>query len=64
MSVLSILENRYSVRGFKKDPVDGELLKTIFAQAQQSPSNCNVQPWQTYVVSGEARHCPRRQNGT
>lgn len=56
MSVLSILENRYSVRGFKKDkPVDEALLKTIFTEAQRAPSNCNVQPWQTYVVSGTAR---------
>lgn len=56
MSVLTILESRYSVRGFKKDkPVDDALLKTIFTQAQTAPSNCNVQPWQTYVVSGEAR---------
>lgn len=56
MSVLSILENRYSVRGFHKEkPVDADLLKTIFAQAQRAASNCNVQPWQTYVVSGEAR---------
>lgn len=55
MSVLSILESRYSVRGFKKDPVDAELIKSIFSQAQRSASNCNVQPWQSYVVSGETR---------
>jgi len=24
----------------------------IFSSAQMSPSNCNVQPWQIYVVSG------------
>jgi nitroreductase len=56
MSVLSILENRYSVRGFQKDkPVDEALLKTIFTNAQRAASNCNVQPWQSYVVSGEVR---------
>lgn len=55
MSVHSILEDRYSVRGFKKDPVDPKLLESIFAQAQRSASNCNVQPWQSYVVSGETR---------
>jgi nitroreductase len=27
-------------------------LRRIFAEAQLSPSNCNVQPWQMYVVSG------------
>ncbi len=55
MTILSLLENRYSVRGFKTDPIDEALLKSIFKQAQMAPSNCNVQPWQTYVVSGKAR---------
>jgi len=55
MTLLNILENRYSVRGFKNTPVQPELLKTIFTQAQLAPSNCNVQPWQTYVVSGDSR---------
>jgi len=36
-------------------PVTDELLKTIFTQAQLSPSNCNVQPWQIHVVSGTAK---------
>lgn len=55
MTILSILENRYSVRGFKKDPVPNELLQSLFKQAQLAPSNCNVQPWQTYVVSGASK---------
>lgn len=55
MTVLSILESRYSVRGFRKDPIDKDLLESIFKQAQMAPSNCNVQPWQTYVASGESR---------
>lgn len=52
MSVQSSLESRVSTRAFKDTPVPQELLEKIFTQAQQSPSNCNVQPWQTYVVSG------------
>lgn len=55
MSVKSILEARYSVRGFKPDPIEAELLKSIFSQAQMSPSNCNVQPWEPLVVSGDMR---------
>lgn len=55
MTVKTLLDNRYSVRGFKPDPVDPELLKSIFTQAQMSPSNCNVQPWEPLVVSGEMR---------
>lgn len=55
MSLTDILNNRYSVRAFRKDPVDQTLLETIFSAAQRAPSNCNVQPWQTYVVSGSKK---------
>ena len=55
MSVQAILESRYSVRGFKSNPVDPALLSSIFQKAQLAPSNCNAQPWQTYVASGAAR---------
>ena len=52
MALSDILNSRYSVRAFKKDAVDPAQLQEIFSLAQQAPSNCNVQPWQTYVVSG------------
>ncbi|MFT6901534.1 MAG: nitroreductase [Colwellia sp.] len=52
MSLTAILEKRHSVRAFLDTPVKQERLSTIFAQAQSAPSNCNVQPWQTCVVSG------------
>ena len=52
MSLTEILNSRYSVRAFKKDAVDSDTLQEVFAAAQRAPSNCNVQPWQTYVVSG------------
>jgi len=50
-----MLENRYSTRAYLDTPAPQELLETIFAQAQLAPSNCNVQPWQTYVVSGKKK---------
>ena len=52
MSLTTILEKRHSVRAFLDTPVKQEHLNAIFAQAQSAPSNCNVQPWQTCVVSG------------
>jgi nitroreductase len=55
MSVIALLEKRYSTRAYLDTPVSQALLETIFAQAQRAPSNCNVQPWQTYVVSGEKK---------
>lgn len=55
MSLSEILNSRYSVRAFKKDPVAQAELEEIFTLAQKSPSNCNVQPWQTYIFSGEKK---------
>jgi len=31
------------------------VLQQVFELAQWAPSNCNVQPWQVYVASGETR---------
>ena len=48
-----VVMNRRSVRGFKPDRIDPEVLTRIFELAQRAPSNCNTQPWQVHVVSGE-----------
>jgi nitroreductase len=55
MSLTNLLEKRYSVRAYLDTPVEEALLEAIFEQAQSAPSNCNVQPWQTYVVSGQKK---------
>jgi nitroreductase len=55
MNIESILKERSSVRAFLDKPVSQETLKQIFENAQLSPSNCNEQPWQTCVVSGETK---------
>ncbi len=46
---------RRSIRGFLNQPVAQEILERIFETAASSPSNCNTQPWYSYVVSGEMR---------
>jgi hypothetical protein len=52
---------RRSVRGFQQRAVDKALLEDIFSTAQQSPSNCNTQPWQVFVASGEKADNLRQQ---
>lgn len=52
-SVADALRSRRSVRAFKDQPVDADVLRTIFANAQRSPSGGNLQPWQVTVVTGE-----------
>lgn len=55
MSVSDILSTRHSVRDFSVKAIDADLLNTIFSNAQLAPSNCNVQPWQVCVVSGDTK---------
>lgn len=54
MSLEDAIQQRRSVRGYKPDPVPKELIDHILSKAQLSPSNCNVQPWQVLLASGNA----------
>ncbi|MEZ0151323.1 MAG: nitroreductase [Candidatus Reddybacter sp.] len=49
-----VIEQRKSVRGFLPKPIPNDKLHKIFALAQQAPSNCNIQPWNVVVASGES----------
>ena len=48
-----IVQQRRSVRAFKKQAIDEQTLHSIFSTALGAPSNCNTQPWLSAVVSGE-----------
>lgn len=50
-----LARSRRSIRGFLPDPVESMLLQQVFETAAFAPSNCNTQPWQSHVVSGEMR---------
>ena len=49
-SLSRLLEERYSVRGFRPEPLSHETLDAIFAMAQRAPSWCNIQPWRVVVT--------------
>ena len=55
MKLTQAITQRRSVRSYLDTPVDQELIKSIFEQAQDAPSNCNTQPWHVSVVSGKVR---------
>lgn len=55
MNVSDAIKKRRSVRAYSDKQVAPELMEKIFSQAQDSPSNCNTQPWHVVVVSGDAR---------
>ncbi len=48
-----IARQRRSVRGFISKPVEQALLNRVFETASTAPSNCNTQPWECAVVSGD-----------
>nr|WP_280953010.1 nitroreductase family protein [Rhizobium sp. L9] len=53
MDVYEAVTSRRSVRGFKDQPVAMEILERVLAAAAWSPSGSNIQPWNTYVMTGE-----------
>jgi nitroreductase len=62
MDLSTVVQQRRSVRGFLRDkPVDPGLLREALEVAQRAPSNCNVQPWRVFIVSGEHRDQLSRQ---
>ena len=54
-ALTTLLDTRYSARGFKPDPVPQDVLDEVFAASLKAASNCNTQPWQVYVVSGKTK---------
>jgi len=56
MPLTELLKERVSTRAFLNTRVTEKNLKKIFSNAQLSPSNCNVQPWQIHVVSGSKKN--------
>ena len=61
MTLSHALTERRSVRGFLDKPVSHSELEAIFSLAQHAPSNCNIQPWQVWVASGETRNVLRER---
>ncbi|MFV0384937.1 nitroreductase [Paracoccus sp. (in: a-proteobacteria)] len=54
MNLDEAIHKRRSVRGYLPGPVPDATIHEIFALAQAAPSNCNIQPWMSHVVSGAA----------
>ncbi|MFB7124544.1 nitroreductase [Kitasatospora xanthocidica] len=53
MDVYEAVETRRAVRGFTDQPVPREVLERVLAAASRAPSGANLQPWHTYLVTGE-----------
>lgn len=53
MDVSEAIARRVSIRAFRPDPVPGQLVAEILAQAARAPSGGNLQPWRVYGLSGQ-----------
>ena len=49
-----LLNERFSCRAFKPDPVPRATIERILAAAQKTASWCNSQPWRLAIASGTA----------
>jgi nitroreductase len=49
-----VVLGRRSIRGYQKRPVPRELITQVLDIAIRAPSSLNTQPWNFYVVAGEA----------
>lgn len=49
-----LLDERWTCRQFRPDPVPDADIERLLALAQRTPSWCNTQPWQVDVTSGAA----------
>ena len=55
MKVSEALLQRRSTRAFLPKPVEQETLQQVLNYARWAPSGVNMQPWQVYVLSGQAK---------
>lgn len=47
-----VLRLRKSCRGFLDTPVNEDIITSVLDDAKLAPSNCNTQPWETHIISG------------
>jgi nitroreductase len=50
MNFLDLVKSRQSVRSYSESPVESEKLTRCLEAARLSPSACNAQPWNFYVI--------------
>lgn len=50
-----LIQERRSIRKYKKDPLPKELIEKILTAGQHAPSGKNRQNWRFYIVQGEKR---------
>jgi nitroreductase len=52
--VLNTIKNRRTIRKFKPNPIDDEMLQVILDAGRWAPSFSNLQPWRFIVIKDQA----------
>ncbi|MGA2954472.1 MAG: nitroreductase [Thermodesulfobacteriota bacterium] len=55
MEILEAIKTRQSIRAFKPNPIQKDVMNKILQAASASPSYTNTQPWEVVVVSGKRK---------
>jgi hypothetical protein len=55
-----IVKSRHSTRSFLPEPIEQSVIHAVFELARWAPSNCNTQPWEVCVASGDACNALRQ----
>lgn len=55
METLDAIYGRRSIRSFKTDPVNKELVEKVIEAAVKAPSAMNAQPWRFVILEGEKK---------
>ncbi len=53
MDIIDALESRHTVRAFKREPIDKQVILKIMEAATHAPSWANTQPWEIFVATGK-----------
>lgn len=62
MDIVTAIETRKSIRAYLNKPVPKDVIIKILQSSLRTPSAVNTQPWNIYVVCGEALDNIKRDN--
>ena len=62
MELEAAIRGRRSIRKFRPDSIPGKILEDVLEIARWAPSWGNTQPWELYVITGEALEAFRKAN--
>jgi nitroreductase len=55
MDILELIPRRYSVRAYKPDPIEDEILAQVLEAARLAPTAANRQPFRLIVIATDGR---------